>query len=188
MRYDRGMTLDAAKTVSLALGILVVLNLFVGMGIRTFYPAPEFADACPPDTAEIGTRSACEAAGGRWITSEREAMESRVPAPVVERGGFEPYCDEQFECRRAFEDRMEAYRRNVFVVWIVAGFAALLAGQLIGASSAVSSGLTFGGVVSFVVGAVGYWSDMDEIVRFVLLGIVLAVLVWLGYRKTRSES
>jgi hypothetical protein len=174
--------LQNIKTAALALAIIVVFNLFIGMGLQTFYPSPQFDEFCPMEEPTPQTQLQCEEMGGRWITPG-EVIEPRIPSLADP----QPYCDATFTCRQEFEDANSVYRRNAFIVWVIAGFVALVAGQMINASTAVSTGFTFAGVLSFVVGAIGYWSDMDEVLRFILLGIVLAVLIWLGYRKTHKE-
>lgn len=171
--------LSIAKTIALSMAIIVVFNLFIGMGLRTFYPGPDYEDFCPMDKQIPTTQTQCEAEGGKWFEPPVVTGEASFAQP-------QPYCDNTFACRQEFEDKNEVYRRDAFIVWVIAGFIALVAGQMITASPSVSSGFTFGGVVSFIIGAAGYWSQMDETLRFILLGVVLAVLVWLGYRKSKE--
>ncbi len=180
--------LSTVKTVALALAIVVVFNLFVHMGLNTFYPSPQFDDFCPQEEAVPQTQEQCETDGGKWLTPGEVTDTRFEPARVPSLATTEPYCDATYTCRQAFEDANEVYRRNAFIVWVVAGFIALVAGQMIAGSAAVSSGLTFGGVLSFIIGATGYWSNMDEVLRFIILGVVLVVLIWLGYRKARKNT
>jgi hypothetical protein len=179
--------LHAIKSIALALAILVVFNLFIGMGIRTFYPGPEFDEFCPVNMPEISDENQCRESGGQWIEPGEVSVDARrfAPAPPI---ADVPFCDEAYTCRQEFEQENTVRQRNVFVVWVIAGFAALLAGYLIERSSPVSAGFVFGGVVAFVVGSAGYWTQMDEILRFSLLGVVLAVLIWLGYRRRELKQ
>lgn len=178
-------TLGTIKTVALALAIVVVFNLFIGMGLSTFYPSPQFEDFCTQDRQTPQTQEMCEEVGGKWLQPGEVSDVRHIAPPAPSLATDEPYCDATFTCRQQYDDARNEHRRNAFIVWVVAGIVALVAGQVISASAAVASGLTFGGVLSFIIGATGYWSAMDEILRFILLGIVLAVLIWLGYRKTR---
>ncbi|KKP98523.1 MAG: hypothetical protein US06_C0007G0001, partial [Parcubacteria group bacterium GW2011_GWC2_36_17] len=47
---------------------------------------------------------------------------------------------------------------------------------------------TFAGLISFLVGTVGYWSAIQDYLRFVILGIVLAVLIYIGYKKLKDNN
>ena len=171
------------KTVALSLAIIVVFNLFIGMGIRTFYsgPAQEHIQ-CGGDNIKVQEEKAsCEEIGGVWNeVPETEKRLSPTPAP----SGF---CDLSACFQKAQEER-EPYRRNVFVIWVVAGIAALLIGMHITAAPGVSAGLSFGAIVSFIIGTAGYWADMDEYIRFIIVTVVLAILIWLGYRRSRKGN
>ena len=52
-------------------------------------------------------------------------------------------------------------------------------------AEAVSLGLSLGGVLSFVIGTIGYWSDLSDVLRVVVLGIALVALIYLGIKKVR---
>ncbi|MFN2384249.1 MAG: hypothetical protein ABR559_08305 [Gemmatimonadota bacterium] len=179
------------KSVALSAAIVIVLNLFIGMGIKTFYPAPAYETMWPAPVAPVEARAACEAIGGVWYEAgEVPRTEYRYgpmppPPPRAGPGGLAsaPYCDPHAACRDAFEAAQTRYQRNAFIVWVVAGIIALGLGIAISAAPAVASGLAFGGVVAFLVGTTIYWADMEEYLRFLILAVVLAALIWVGYKK-----
>jgi len=180
--------LSTIKTIALAAGIVIVFNAFVNRGVQTFYPGPEWNDPefCGAVEGKLyETQAACEAMGGRWYESSQAIKPSTRPLTLAE----EPqrWCDAYFTCQKTFETARELYDRNVFIILVVAGLAALGAGYTISGSAAVSSGFVFGGVLSFIIGTMRYWSHMDEYLRFVILGIVLVILVWLGYRRLAAR-
>ena len=78
------------------------------------------------------------------------------------------------------------YNRNVFIILEIAGLIAFLLGLFAINAKAVSNGFLGGGVLSLIIGTVRYWSGMDDYLRFGILGIALAILIWVGYKKIRS--
>ena len=76
----------------------------------------------------------------------------------------------------------------MFIILILAGVAAFGVGFLVNAVAAVSSGFVFGGVISFLIGTMRYWSDMHDYLRFVILGLILLTLIWIGYKKLREKQ
>lgn len=177
--------LHILKKIALAASIVVVLNLFVNMGIKTFYPAPKYEAFCPQDVRKIVTeQTACDAAGGQW--TDRYAYYAKpVPQPAMDQGPL-GWCDADFSCRKVYESANELYERNVFIVLVIAGLLSLGIGYAITVADAVASGFVFGGVVSFIVGTVRYWSGMHDYLRFAILGVALVVLIWIGYAKLKK--
>lgn len=182
------------KSVALSAAIVIVLNLFIGMGIKTFYPAPVYDAVCPAPEVQPEAREVCEEIGGTWYEAgefpKNNYRYGPVPPPMVGPGGLSsaPYCDPHATCRETFEAGQARYNRNVFIVWVLAGIISLGLGIAISAAPAVASGLAFGGVVSFLVGTTIYWDDMDEYRRFIILAIVLAALIWVGYKKMKPDT
>lgn len=182
--------LNTIKKIALAIGIIIVLNLFFNFGIQTFYQSPKFENFCLQEIGEVryGDRMACESADGRWIESGIYPYGDfrPVPAPLELETEREGYCDVFYNCRNEFQDERKIYDRNVFIILMLAGAAAFVVGLLVNAVVAVSSGFVFGGVLSFLIGTIRYWSDMHDYLRFVILGLILLTLIWIGYKKLRE--
>lgn len=163
---------------ALSIGIIVVLNLFFAVAIETVYPAPEFNNFCEPlQVRDIASEDACVAIGGQWNPN-------LAPKPSVE--DAPGYCDEQFTCRQVYEGAQERYARNVFVTLIVLGALSLLAGYLLRISPAVSAGLSYGGVLSFIIAAMRYWGEAGDIIRLVIVGLALIALILIGVKKFKE--
>ena len=167
----------------LVVGLVVVLNLFFNFAIQLIYDAPEYTDFCEEKQVRIQpeTQEECLAEGGQW-TEDRFIRAVRVEelAPAVK-----GYCNTDFTCRQEFDDTRSVYNRNVFVVLAILGVASIVLGVFISASS-VSLGLSLGGVLSLVIASIRYWSDMDEILRVIILGFALVALIWVGIKKLRD--
>jgi hypothetical protein len=174
------------KKWALVLSIIVVLNLFFNYGIYTFYKGPVFDTFCKPELNSISyiTRQSCETAGGLWNENYPQGVPAKIttPADNVQTG----YCNIYYACQKSFDTVNSVYNRNVFVVLVVLGLASLVIGLLLSLPGVVSLGLSLGGVLSMIIGSIRYWSDMNDYLRFGLLGIALAVLVWLGIKKFKD--
>lgn len=165
---------------ALVLAMVIVLNLFFNYAVQLWYDEPRWENFCPTDTGSVPeTASGCTARGGVW--SGEEVMRPAVPKPV----GYVGYCDLTFNCRQDFEAADKIYRRDVFVILVVAGVISLVVG-LASAAGAVSLGLSFGGVVSFIIASARFWSNMDDYLRVIILALALGVLIWLGLKKFRQ--
>jgi len=79
------------------------------------------------------------------------------------------------------------YNRNVFIFLVSLGAVSLMAGFFFISVFSVSSGFIFGGLLSFFIGTVRYWSDMHDYLRLVVFVIVLSSLIWVGYRKLKDK-
>lgn len=168
----------------LVVAIVVVLNLFFNFAIKLAYGAPEWEAFCPQKQVNIApeTQTKCVAAGGAWTEN------NVVPAKPAIRGEIQPrgWCDPNFTCQKNYNDALELYNRNVFIVLVIAGLLSLIIGFFLNTISSVSLGLSLGGVLSFIIGTIRYWSNMDDYLRVIILGLALAALIWLGVKKIRD--
>jgi hypothetical protein len=173
------------KKLILVLSIIIVLNLFFNYGIKTFYHSPNHDDFCKPEIMNktYSTQQDCQNIGGLW--SDNPVYGIKTPSGLTEPKG---YCNQTFTCQNDYEGVREIYDRNVFIVLIIAGILSIVAGFLIAVSEAVSLGLSFGGLLSLLIGTIRYWSGMNDYLRFVILGAALIILVWLGIKKFKDNE
>jgi len=168
------------KAKFLAIAIAIVFAAFVFIGINTFNPGPEWEDYCGEiyiEPHQINTSAQCEEVGGYW-NSDR--YPKRVAGPVGEPG----WCDFEKECRDAYNDADESHKQIVFLISVALGLIALIGSLGIGAGS-VSAGLMAGGILTMFIGIMQYWDKLGDYLRFILLGIVLVILIWVGYKKLK---
>ncbi len=192
------VNLITLKKFALALSLVVVLNLFFNVGIAAFYHQPKYDDFCGLETRQYyETKEACEAIGGEWIGFADTGGHYPKPVRIAEPSGVqEPfytdqgkpreYCDAQVTCRKEHQTAINLYNRNVFIALVVLGTVSVALGIFFSAVAAISSGFLYGGLLSFVIGSTRYWSDMNEYLRFIILGFVLAALVWVGWKKLKD--
>lgn len=179
------------KEIILALAIVVVLNLFFNYGVFTFYKSPDYEKFCPVELNQkaYSDKQSCEAVGGKWFENNEPKAYYRgeIPVPVEPQIDRKGWCDATAKCRESYEAVREVYNRNVFIILVVLGLISLGLGFLVIGASPVANGFLGGGLLSLIIGTIRYWSSMDDYLRFIILGIALAALIWLGYKKISSE-
>jgi len=176
------------KKLVIVLSIIIVLNLFFNYGIKTFYDSPKFEDFCSKDliSRQYAVQQDCEAAGGFWTSNPDFAK----PAPIPETADSKMagWCDVYHKCQQEFDDVRDVYNRNVFLILIVLGIISIVLGFVISQSEAVALGFSFGGILSLIIGTIRYWSGMDDYLRFIILGVALAILIWMGIKKLKDRN
>lgn len=198
------------KQVFLAIAIAIVFVFFIGFGIAAFYEAPEREDFClEKDPIIIETKKQCEDNDGKWRDTQAERpIPEKIGRPVgsneyicnkigetgqnltlncqtIQQLGEAGYCDRYYYCNQEGRDALEKYNRNVFIIATIFGITALITGIVLKIAS-ISSGLMGGGILLIIYGIIRYWSGLENYGRFTVMGIALAVLVWLGYKKLKS--
>ena len=169
------------KRTILGISIAIILALFVGYGINTFYKPPKYEDFCNESIRVkiISTEEECLSVGGQWnVHPETPIGEDK---PIIK--GF---CNPNFTCEKEYRDVSEIYNRNVFIIAVIAGLISVILGGIILKLESVSSGVMGGGVLLIIYGTIRYWGDLADVGRFIILGLVLAVLIWIGYKKFKK--
>ncbi|MBN2567625.1 hypothetical protein JXB02_06105 [Candidatus Woesearchaeota archaeon] len=169
----------------LAIGIAIVLALFIGFAANTIMPSKQWDDFCDQYyPGPFDTQQSCEANGGRWnapdMVPERGAP--AVPTKLDNQSQPVGWCDVNYFCNQEYESYNESYSRNLFVGLLVVGIAVFIVGALL-RMQAVAAGLMGGAVLTIIYGTLRYWGRASDIFRTVVLGIVLAILIWLGYKR-----
>ncbi len=169
---------------ALVAGIVIVLNLFINFSIQLVYETPEWEAFCVQKQVNVmpDTEQACVAVGGQWNADNYYGPETK-PLPMPEKRG---YCDVNFTCQKEYQTALELYNRNVFIILVAAGVIALIVSFFVAGTPAVSLGLSLGGVLSLIVGTVRYWSNMDNYLQVIILGLALIALIWLGVKKIKE--
>lgn len=160
------------KSFILSIIIAIVLSSFIIYLVESFHPTPKWEDYCGeiryPKT--IGDK-------GEIINITQESCETNDGAKWMNN-----YCDYEYECRKKYETANEKHRSIIFFVAVPAGLVAVALGLFLVLPS-VSSGLMLGGVFLTIYGTSNYWDKFSNWIKVLILGIVLLVLIWLGYKK-----
>ncbi len=165
---------------SLIAGIVIVINLFFNYTLSLVYKEPTY-DAFCPNTAQVVSapnKEQCVANGGQW--NENYPGDPALPSP-------KGYCDQQFMCRNNFDTAQKAYDRNVFLTLVILGAVIVALGNFLKGNQLISSALSLAGVLSFIIASMRYWSSADNLIKVIILGIALAILIWVAMKKFKNS-
>lgn len=167
------------------LGIVIALNLFF-FAIRTLVVAePRYEEYCPVTRmTPPNSEDSCIAAGALWVSAPESAQ-----VPAVTKPTQEGWCDMSplfNECQPLYEAAVKDFQLVAFSIMVGLGILSLIAGVLPIGSSIVSSGLSYGGVLSLIVAAVGYWSEAGDLLRLLISALALGALLYIGVRRFKD--
>ena len=168
------------------IGIVIVLNLFFNYAVSLVYESPKYEAYCPAEmyNKSYTDKQLCVADGGMW--TENTAPVQGKSAPQLAQPEVTGYCNPTYTCGNEFNDAQKVYNKNVFIVLVVFGILALALGVHLSSISVVSLGLSFGGILSLIIGSSRYWSDMQDWLRVAVLGAALVALIWIGIKKIKD--
>lgn len=173
---------------ALIIAIVVVLNLFFNFSLQLVYKEPQYQDFCQAQQIKVvpQDQKQCLAVGGGWTEDPAYAKNLSVPAAPTEVATprSNGYCDPNFTCQKKYDEARKAYDRNAFIILIILGAISVgLSFALTNSAVVVSSGLSLGGLLSFVIASMRYWSILNDYWRVIILALALAFLIWLGVKK-----
>lgn len=177
-----------AKTIILGICIAIVLAFFFGYGISAFYKSPKMKNFCKEGEffsvpVEAKNCNCTYIEPDKKLKEECTEKEGQLTPKYDKSGCIESYSCEM--CYKEFRDIQEIYNRNVFVITIILGLIAIIIGAFLKLPS-VSAGIMGGGTLTIIYGTIRYWGFMPDFGRFTILGIALAILIWIGYKKFRK--
>jgi hypothetical protein len=138
------------------LGIVIALNIFFLVIRQLAFPQPNYSDYCTTQTVPM----------------------TAPPAPQSQ--------EQQQACEARYEKADTQYQLDSFILFIVLGVAAIIIGIMPLGSSIVSSGLSYGGVLSLVIGSAQYWGEAGSWLRLAISLIALIALLYVGFKKFRD--
>ena len=180
----------SARNWILAFAIAIMLNLFINYGISVFYKEPMYDSFCKQG-GPYGPYYAQPAYPQKEINCATvEVSEALQNSCTADKGNVaykynstgcatEAYCE---TCDARYRDINNQHSSNIFLILVVIGVTAIIAGMSVKAE-AVGNGLLVGGILSLIIAAIRNWGQLSDVLRFVVLGIVLVLLIWVGYKK-----
>ena len=188
------------KETILGISIAVIFVFFVVFGIKAFYKEPKYENFC-----KMGVPIDYVSGKGGYYAEPypariKEPEQSVCAKSNLEYDKFRKACAEKntdviyeyddkgcqtakecTSCNVDFDKARNIYFRNVFIISGIVGIIAIIGGAMLRHMS-VSAGLFGGGVLTIIYGTTNYWSELADYARFIILGIALAVLIYLGYK------
>lgn len=167
-----------------AAAFIIITNLFFYYAISFVSPEPKMENFCPVRNEQYTTAEMCVSAGGQWTNSQlspkeiTEAVKNNIPTG---------WCDPDFTCRQVFEETQSVYNKNVFIVMIVISMIMVVGGVLV-TVEVLSLGMVWSGVLALLIATVRFWSDANNLMKVIILGIGIAVLTWLAVKKMNHKE
>jgi hypothetical protein len=172
---------------ALMVGIVIILNVFFIVVKGILFPAPQYSDFCPANQASPADQASCVTAGGTWNPQTGGAIaptagSTKQIAPQTPGG----YCDMTSKCQVPYDKATKDFQGKSFVLMIGLGALALIVGMLPLGSSIVSTGLSYGGVLTFIIGSTWYWNDAPQLIQLGISALALGALVYTGLKHYRD--
>lgn len=168
---------------TLAVALVIVVNLFFYYVIAMVYPEPQFDSYCTSPVQNYVTAEACVTAGGQWTNSQLTPKEVTA---AVQKGEPLGWCDAYYTCNKNYNADHSVYNRNVFIVLIALSLVVLGIGVFI-PLEVLSLGFSWSGIVSLIIASGRYWSDADNWMRVIILAVALALLIWFSVKRFKNE-
>ena len=139
------------------LAIAAALIALVVVGIETFYHAPSY-----------------------------DCYEQLGPPPDYDSPEYEEWQRECDSIMHEYEQRAAVHDRNVFLIALPLGVVFVVVGTFIQKRTSIfGAGLILGGIGTMIFAVVPY--DLDSIPRFIGVAVILAALVFMGYKVFLSS-
>jgi hypothetical protein len=176
-----------AKTF-LAIGIAIVFAVFVSYGLYVVYEPPRYEDT----TNTCWQEHNCQ----RFLDECRK--DSNSTRPIADSCWDRTYNSPEYQqcqqardqCNQEYQMQTEGFKhaRNSFYILIIIALASIIAGKFIN-QDGIGSGLIGGGVLIALYALIytaQYWFTFNKYFKLIALGVVLAVLIYVGYQKSKK--
>ena len=170
----------------LSLAIAIIFAFFIGYGIEVFDSSPDYNNFCSPKIYESQNETACHEVNGTWQSYE-EPTSTITDVPTKGPKGPSGSCNQPYICQENFNNAQLKHDRIVFIVTLIASIIAFGIGTVL-SREITSTGLYAGAVFTLLYGTIRYWQHADNLLKFVLLGLALAILVWIAINKLKDQK
>ena len=175
-----------AKTF-LAIAISIILALFVGYGLNVFYEPPQ-RDYGPNgcykqfDCEKIGVGANCLKSNYSYGPYAYDC------APTYDAPEYKKCIDDRQKCDDDYQKTTVRFKvmRNSFIILVLIAIISIIVGMLLSKFEGIGSGLIGGGVLIILWSLIytsEFWVTLDKYMKLFALGIVLILLIYLGYKR-----
>lgn len=175
------------KNIIIGIIIAVVFLLFAVYGTKLIYDSPKYEEFCN-NTYAYPEKIAgnCTISPMLNIQIQQCYNDRGNPNPVYDNSGCQTgiTCD---YCMKDFDKADENYAKNLFIISIIASLIIISISAFLIQVASVSGGLMFGSLMYLIYGTGRYWQYMNDWLRFIILGIALLILIYIGYKLARKK-
>jgi len=151
------------KEAILGIIIAVIFFMFCMFGAKLIYDSPEYGDYCD--------------------NNYYDSYEKPLNASQLEEREIS-----QKECYNEYDLARESYSKKMFIASLIFGILVILACAVFIDIGSISGGLMFGSLMFILYGTGGYWTYMDDLIRFLILGVGLALLIYVAYWLNKKKK
>lgn len=175
------------KNLLLGIVIAVIFLMFFVYGTKLVYDEPQYDKFCnqtyyyPEKIVNCSFNSELQ----KQMT---DCYNQRgIPRYEYDDNGCEKslICD---LCSLNYDDANKNYSKNLFLISLIVSLIVITISVILIKVSAVSGGLMLGSLFYIIYGTARYWEFMEDVLRFVILGLALVILIWLAYYLARREK
>ncbi len=159
-------------------GIVIILNVFFQVLRGIIFPAPQYNDFCSNALAAVSPAYPIPSGG---TPAQQEAYQNLAQDKY--QAAQEAA---QQKCSDAFTAAQKSYQEKSFVLTVALGVLAFIVGVLPLGSSIVSTGLSYGGVLAFIIASLQYWNDAPQLIQLFISALALAILLYIGIKRFKD--
>ncbi len=183
-----------AKTF-LALGIAMIFAVFIAYGVYVFYEPPKYDFDRSPCYDEYNCENYTAKCMPRKVAVEPEEIEY-IEENCYEKAQSNPEYKEclinRDKCDEQYIIQTDSYKhaKISFYILTIIGIAAIIGGMFLTEYEGIGSGFIGGGVLLILWTlpyTSRYWLTLSKYLRLTALGIVLAILIYFGYKKLEKH-
>ena len=174
-----------------AIGIAILLNLFVYQGMEVIYPAINYEDYCGGRQDIMAEPDRYDPVSGQKLTFSTEEIAEFENSCVADGGRYEPdrqpgalgYCDEFYTCNQERESAERDRALVMLVVLIGVGTLSLVFARK-SRSKGVELGLAYGGLFMLLSTLGQLWRVGSQAVQLVAILMALGLLMYFASKRT----
>jgi hypothetical protein len=173
------------KKVMLSIGVGILAALFIGFLIDAIYPAPKYEDYCNNQyysSPMVKDQATCNYTYDIPFENNCSNSKGMVQYGYDSKGCvINETCD---FCSRDYTLANENYSRNLFYITAPLGLILIILGLYLPiAIDAIASGILLGGILTMLQITMRIFGDLGKWPRVFLLGLELALVIWIGIKK-----
>jgi len=181
------------KKLAVALGIAILLPLFLGLFVDAVYSEPKYEDFCknqgpyavsvPAKDVGAGVGVGLNCTNDFYNTPEALNCTNNKgnPVPKYNQNNCQVFdkCD---YCGRDFQTASDIYNRNIFFILAPLGFIIVVLGIYL-TIEYMGVGLMFAGLITMFYATVRSFTSLSKLFRALVILIELLLIMWIAYAK-----
>ena len=182
---------DFLSLAPYAIGIAILLNLFVYQGMEVIYPSVDYEDFCGSEMDRMIEPARFDPVSGQELTFSTDEITEFENSCVADGGRYESdrrpgalgYCDEFYTCNQEREAAQRDRALVMLIVLIGIGTISLIMAKK-SKSKGVELGLAYGGLFMLLSTLGQLWQVGSEYIQVAAILLALGVLMYFASKRT----